>query len=165
MSYIWYEGSDCRWSVVRNGKGNCTFNSLPGNLRVVTGISCFLRPTGLLSLILSILLPCALAETVNVLTLYHHCHGAVSTYLRERNHLWSCFFPCRCCCMLRSRSLCLKFEEPGDGKKMQFKPRDLFLPACRVVERNWNPADIASVLGFPLAHDCLFWRFPPAAQS
>jgi len=68
MPHNWYEGCDFRWSAIRNGKGSCPFSSSPGNLRVVIGISCFLRSTGLLSLMLGIFLACALAEKVNALT-------------------------------------------------------------------------------------------------
>lgn len=66
--------------MVRNGKSNCPFNLSPGNLRVVTGISCFLRSPGRLSLMLSILLACALAEMVSVLALYHYCQLSVAQY-------------------------------------------------------------------------------------
>lgn len=153
------EGSDCRWSEVRNGKDNCPFNLSPGNLRVATGISCFLSLTGLLSLMLSILVVCALAEMVNALTLYQSVlpmvHAAASMYFREHSWLWSWFSHC-CSCVLCSRSWCLKFEETDDGMEMQFKPRDLFLLASQAVERNWKPAEVASVHGCLLApDDCL----------
>lgn len=77
------EGSDCRWSEVRNGKDNCPFSSSPGNLRVATGISCFLSLTGLLSLMLSISVACALAETGNALILCQYCQWSVLQHQRN----------------------------------------------------------------------------------
>lgn len=146
MSWNWYEGGLCRWSTVRNGEGNCPFSSSPGNIRVVTRISCFLRLTGLLSL--SILPACAFAEAVNVLMLYHYCQMSIVPYQcnSEGAIIFKADFPVAavvcytaglCIYLCRSYiSLWLKFKKTGKGKEMQFKPRDLFLPGYQAVECN-----------------------------
>lgn len=64
-------------------KIHCPFNSSPGNLRVATGISCFLSLTGMLSLMLSIFVACALSEAVNALMLlYQYCQQSMLQHPR-----------------------------------------------------------------------------------
>lgn len=59
----------------------------PGNLRVVTGISCFLRSAFINVKYFAGLCPCRDGECIYVVSLLPTLRGAVSTYLRERNGL------------------------------------------------------------------------------